>query len=170
MSYSNFIESVALSDLQVSPTRDPFYGLKITWLDIEETCRANGYDIFKDVSVITDIRILRRQLLATTTLEQTHERRPEIEAAMVRHQLTVLKQKDREYGGSWLRRGGVGAFMMLARKWDRLENAVGQEQLLLPVLRNADLEARLSIMDDINDLRNYLILVEAHLQAEGKLG
>jgi hypothetical protein len=30
--------------------------------------------------------------------------------------------KEAEYDASWKKRGGVGAFMMLARKWDRLEN------------------------------------------------
>lgn len=35
---------------------------------------------------------------------------------------TTLVEKERTYQGSWKKRGGVGAFMMLARKWDRLEN------------------------------------------------
>ena len=34
----------------------------------------------------------------------------------------TLEEKGRTYGDSWKRRGGVGAFMMLARKWDRIEN------------------------------------------------
>ena len=29
--------------------------------------------------------------------------------------------KEETYKGSWKKRGGVGAFMMLARKWDRLQ-------------------------------------------------
>ena len=33
----------------------------------------------------------------------------------------VLIDKGRSYGDSWIKRGGVGAFMMLARKWDRIE-------------------------------------------------
>src|SRR5262249_34462820 len=36
----------------------------------------------------------------------------------VRH----LLRKEKTYRGRWKRRGGVGAFMMAARKWDRLEN------------------------------------------------
>ena len=38
--------------------------------------------------------------------------------------ITGLLKAERSYGDSWKKRGGVGAFMMLARKWDRLENQV----------------------------------------------
>ena len=31
-----------------------------------------------------------------------------------------LDMAEQSYGDSWKQRGGVGAFMMLARKWDRL--------------------------------------------------
>lgn len=92
---------------------------------------------------------------------------------------TVI-DKDREYGASWKKRGGTGAFMMLARKWDRIENG------LQPAARDAT-EARLGvalglpippydiilaaildsrkegIIDDIRDLRAYLLLVEAEV-------
>ena len=35
-----------------------------------------------------------------------------------------LHVSEQSYGDSWKQRGGVGAFMMLARKWDRLEKQV----------------------------------------------
>ena len=35
-----------------------------------------------------------------------------------------LEKAEESYGNSWKQRGGVGAFMMLARKWDRIENQV----------------------------------------------
>ena len=38
--------------------------------------------------------------------------------------LEALKVAEESYGDSWKRRGGVGAFMMLARKWDRIEKQV----------------------------------------------
>ena len=31
-----------------------------------------------------------------------------------------LEEAEKSYGDSWKKRGGVGAFMMLARKWDRI--------------------------------------------------
>ena len=36
--------------------------------------------------------------------------------------LGALKRAETSYGDSWKRRGGVGAFMMLARKFDRIEH------------------------------------------------
>ena len=35
-----------------------------------------------------------------------------------------LHKAEQSYGNSWKKRGGIGAFMMLARKWDRLEKQV----------------------------------------------
>jgi hypothetical protein len=79
----------------------------------------------------------------------------------------VLRRKDKEYGGSWLKRGGIGAFMMLARKWDRLEQSV---QATGPVPKYDIIEMALAdereegLLDDIGDLRRYLLLVEAEIR------
>jgi hypothetical protein len=78
----------------------------------------------------------------------------------------VLEERDKSYGSSWKKRGGVGAFMMLARKWDRIENivqgwnwdvfsAIGQDP------------SNDGIIDDIRDLRRYLLLVEAEMTNRG---
>lgn len=83
-----------------------------------------------------------------------------------------LRRKDAEYGGSWLKRGGIGAYMMLARKWDRLSNQVehNSNPILSPETHvpQFDILAHIAadqrpegILDDIRDLRRYLILVEA---------
>lgn len=73
-----------------------------------------------------------------------------------------LFAKDREYGASWKKRGGVGAFMMLARKWDRLELAVAAHGWDIFQLVEADRREEGAI-DDVRDLRRYLLLVEAEL-------
>lgn len=65
----------------------------------------------------------------------------------------LMEEKNEKYGESWKKRGGVGAFMMLARKWDRIEHQCAQRGY--DVLAVADL-----LLDDIRDLRNYLLLVE----------
>jgi hypothetical protein len=70
-----------------------------------------------------------------------------------------LIKKDVEYGASWLKRGGVGAFMMLARKWDRLEEGVKQKPHAYDVYDF--LKDHPDRIDDIQDLRRYLALVEA---------
>lgn len=94
-----------------------------------------------------------------------------------------LKKAYESYGPSWKQRGGVGAFMMLARKWDRLENrvkrAIGGR---FSSLRDRDIAAVAAydifghiaadqraegVIDDVRDLRRYLMLVEAEMRARG---
>lgn len=73
----------------------------------------------------------------------------------------VLEEKGRAYGSSWRKRGGVGAFMMLARKWDRVETQC--EELgydIFKALEGAN-DIPDGLLDDIRDLRRYLLLVDA---------
>ena len=70
------------------------------------------------------------------------------------------------YGNSWKRRGGVGAFMMLARKWDRISNQckkVGWD--VFKAIENDPSDT--GILDDIRDLRRYLLLVHEEMQRNG---
>lgn len=73
-----------------------------------------------------------------------------------------IKEKDKEYGSSWKKRGGIGAFHMLARKWDRLEVAVkifGDD-----IFRAIEEDERVEgVLDDVRDLRRYLMLVESEI-------
>lgn len=77
-----------------------------------------------------------------------------------------LDMAERSYGDSWKQRGGVGAFMMLARKWDRLEKQVNEHGYDVFKAANEDQRPE-GIMDDIRDLRRYLFLVEAELRING---
>lgn len=85
--------------------------------------------------------------------------------SQVRKAIEVILDKNRQYGGSWKSRGGVGAFMMFARKWDRLENALtirneqGENVGYRDLFELAKVDNRQEgIIDDLEDLRNYLIL------------
>lgn len=98
-----------------------------------------------------------------------------------------LKKAQQSYGNSWKSRGGVGAFLMLARKWDRLENIlkrtpgirllVGGTQHSGPREVDGDRydifhhiiadQRSEGVIDDIRDLRRYLMLVEAEMRARG---
>lgn len=73
--------------------------------------------------------------------------------------LNFIIDRDQQYGASWLKRGGVGAMMMLLRKSDRLEEGVKQDPFKYDVF--AFLEAHPDRVDDIDDLRRYLALVRA---------
>ena len=75
-----------------------------------------------------------------------------------------LVKAQESYGTSWRNRGGVGAFMMLARKWDRLENQVKKHNYDIFEAIAHDRRPE-GIIDDIRDLRRYLLLVEEHAAA-----
>ena len=78
-----------------------------------------------------------------------------------------LLKAEQSYGDSWKKRGGVGAFMMLARKWDRIENQVKKHgwDVFLAMERDKRPEG---IADDIKDLRCYLLLVEDFINTTGE--
>ena len=68
---------------------------------------------------------------------------------------------EQSYGTSWRNRGGVGAFMMLARKWDRIETQAAK--LNYDVFNDPKFFEKDGLADDIRDLRCYLTLVETEL-------
>ena len=73
--------------------------------------------------------------------------------------VVALTEAEKDYGDSWRKRGGVGAFMMLARKFDRLENQTQKYSYDVFEAYAEDTRAE-GILDDIQDLRRYLLLVE----------
>lgn len=73
--------------------------------------------------------------------------------------VATLIEKGRSYGDSWRKRGGVGAFMMLARKWDRIETQCGAMSYDI-FEASKKYAGKEGILDDIRDLRAYLLLVE----------
>lgn len=77
-----------------------------------------------------------------------------------------VKVASRSYGPSWKQRGGTGAFMMLARKWDRLEPQVKKHGWDIFKAISKDKRAE-GIIDDLRDLRRYILLVEAEMIARG---
>lgn len=95
--------------------------------------------------------------------------------AYLGHLRTVADQDERalrkaaeEYGASFSKRGGVGHFMMLARKWDRIEQAMVKANGLPKYdiyLRTARDQRPEGLIDDVRDLRRYLLLLEAELLA-----
>lgn len=77
----------------------------------------------------------------------------------------VIK-KDHEYGASWKKRGGVGAYFVIVRKIDRLEEQVKKHVYnIFEAIRGDSREE--GVIDDIRDLRRYLMLVEAEMMEQG---
>lgn len=81
------------------------------------------------------------------------------------YDVLVLRDKGKTYGDSWRQRGGVGAFMMLARKWDRIENQAVAKNYDIFAAGYATAEEKEGLLDDIADLRRYLLLVEEHVHS-----
>ena len=82
-----------------------------------------------------------------------------------------IVKKDASYGSSWKKRGGVGAYMMFARKWDRLEQmAQGPEGSYVDILDLATQQEQEQPGDESNvlaqvaDLRHYLALFETEVR------
>ncbi len=104
---------------------------------------------------------------------------------IAKQDVDALQKAHNSYGNSWRKRGGVGAFMMLARKWDRLENAL--RPMLYPasgsmaanihetvppwdIFKAMEVDRRPEgIIDDIRDLRRYLLLVESEMAPAAEL-
>ena len=80
---------------------------------------------------------------------------------------TSLDKAEEDYGDSWRKRGGIGAFMMLARKWDRIEKQTFDYTYDIFLALEEDKRPE-GLMDDIKDLRRYLLLVEAHMRLKDK--
>lgn len=106
--------------------------------------------------------------------------------AVAKEDVQGLIKAQQSYGDSWKKRGGIGAFMMLARKWDRLEKRVGEHPVLsrtgtlsvptevgdrYDIFEHIAADTRAEgLIDDIRDLRRYLMLVEAEMRARGAKG
>ena len=80
---------------------------------------------------------------------------------LAQRDIAQLQHAEKSYGDSWRKRGGVGAFMMLARKFDRIENQSMKNHwdVFGAILEDP---SNAGILDDIRDLRCYLYLVEAY--------
>lgn len=94
-----------------------------------------------------------------------------------------VKAKDKVHEGRWLKRGGVGVFMMLAHKWDRIESQVANDRMVQIIDLGGGRAKTIAqynilehvttgghpggLLDDIRDLAGYLLLLEAELLASG---
>lgn len=93
--------------------------------------------------------------------------------AIAQEDIRYVRVKDRDYGSSWKKRGGVGAFMMLARKWDRLEEQCRKQgwDIMEAIHHGAHTKAGQGTdgtsLAEVRDLRRYLLLLEAEMVEQG---
>jgi hypothetical protein len=156
---------------------------------------ASPYDVFEHLAadrsadgLIDDVRDLRRylmlvdaEMLARKALNVADSGRGFLDQldAVAQGDVRMVEEKEKAYGASWKRGGGIGAFMMLARKWDRILARVSTS--IEPtngapgaardnVFEHIECDRRLEpLLGDIRDLRRYLMLVEAEMAARGEV-
>lgn len=88
-------------------------------------------------------------------------------SSIAQNDINVLFEKEKGYKGSWKKRGGIGAFMMLARKWDRMEVFLDTDEFHWEIFKALWEDTRTeTILEDIADLRRYLALVEAEFKEQ----
>ena len=87
---------------------------------------------------------------------------------IAQNDLQALQRAEQSYGDSWKRRGGVGAFMMLARKFDRIEQQ--SEKHGWDIFKSGEVySGEAGLLDDVRDLRRYLLLVEQEILTQTKV-
>ncbi len=76
-----------------------------------------------------------------------------------------VNDKDIQYGSSWRKRGGAGAFMVIARKWDRIEQACEtRHPAKYDIFDVFETDGRSeTILDDCLDLVGYLLILVEHM-------
>jgi len=83
--------------------------------------------------------------------------------------VSTIRAKDKAYGSSWKRRGGVGAYMMLVRKSDRLEEQVKKFNYdVFDALRLSGCSEEKGserLIDTLEDLVAYGLLILAEHQS-----
>lgn len=72
--------------------------------------------------------------------------------------VNVCIDKDKDYGASWKKRGGPGAYMVMARKMDRIEEQARKRAW--DIFQVDDGKTTESLDDTIMDLINYLLLIQ----------
>jgi hypothetical protein len=74
----------------------------------------------------------------------------------------------KSYGPSWKQGGGRNAYAMLKRKWDRMVNRLSRPEIDGDIFKAIATDDRgEGVIDDVRDLRRYLLLVEAEMRARG---
>lgn len=91
--------------------------------------------------------------------------RPHIEP-LAKNDAEVVVEKDKQYGASWCKRGGTGAYHVFIRKFDRLEEWTKKFQYDMWQAIREDNRPE-GIIDDIRDIRGYLLLIEAYAIENG---
>jgi len=86
--------------------------------------------------------------------------------------VALLTKKGEDYADTWKAEGGYSAFFNIYRKWQRIYQQIKQDKPNCPkydVFAHIAADTRQDgIIDDIKDLRCYLLLIEAEMRTRGQ--
>jgi len=137
------------------------------WKIEVDRCAFYAFDGTVDDALKRAKEILEFDFVKTVaiTKEQIMNHMDHLES-VTQEDLRELRRKESTYMGSWKKRGGVGAFMMCARKWDRIEQIVSRYAYDIFAAIEADQTGQDgSALAELRDLRRYLLLIESEMQA-----
>ena len=105
-----------------------------------------------------------RHVVVPADMERYHRQAYRLNA-ITEELVKYVSEKDFHYGSSWRKRGGAGAFMVIARKWDRIEQVCETRHPakydIFNVFKEED--RRETILDDCLDLVGYLLILVEHM-------
>lgn len=85
---------------------------------------------------------------------------------ITKEDLAEIRRKEATYMGSWKKRGGIGAYFITVRKYDRLEEIARSFSYDIFAALTADLTGQDgSALAELRDLRRYLLLIESEMIA-----
>ena len=139
---------------------------------VEQQCLTYGYDIFKFCTqfphqmrymVECAIRLQLAIDYGSLVENSPYVSLKKDTTAMLAQDCEEVRKRDESYGSSWKKRGGIGAFMMTARKFDRIMQNTPNNSL--SELRNhvGDEGVSDTIANDLKDFRRYLLLIETEI-------
>jgi len=135
-----------------------------------------GWDIFKACKqwgglIQNTVHNIRRKLYLIQ-LDLDLPERAELDFEQLKFELEVMGDNDiaalnraqESYGDSWKKRGGVGAYMMMVRKLDRILNQVEKYDWNVKNAYDGDTRED-GLWDDLRDMRRYMQLIQAEVDA-----
>lgn len=130
--------------------------------DLEDTAKPS-YDVFEIVVDRGWLDVFFVQLVIDSApLLSLYKGKTPLEVVLDRVELTRVKNAN--YGGSWAKRGGPGAFFGYVRKIDRIESLVSKYGVDVFTDKSIDLQDE-SILDTFEDVIGYsMLILERRLQ------
>lgn len=147
--------------------------LRTSWGAIESQAKEMDWDILRvsPTYMLHAIMLLTDWKCSLPPADSYIEISPEYWARkwneVWENDIIILREKAIWYGDSWVKRGGVGAFFSMVRKYDRAENIVKSKGIKYYNWYHYSSEGNESMEETLDDLRRYLFLIVSYKLSYG---